>query len=94
MKIDDKLLSKLEKLSMVEVENKEQIKNELSDILNFVNILNELDTKDISATFNTLNAKTPLREDIPIKSDAATSIMKNAPKADSNYFIVPTIIES
>jgi aspartyl-tRNA(Asn)/glutamyl-tRNA(Gln) amidotransferase subunit C len=94
MKIDDTLLSRLEKLSMVEVENREEIKSELSDIVNFVDILNELDTDNVSATFNTLNAKTPLREDAPIKSDVIDSIMKNAPKAEENYFIVPTIIES
>jgi len=94
MKIDDKLLNRLEKLSMVEVENREGIKNELSDILSFVDVLNELDTSNVSATFNTLNASTPLREDTPIKSDVIDSIMKNAPKAEGNYFIVPTIIES
>ena len=93
MKIDDKLLNKLEKLSLIEVEDKERLKKDLSEILEFVEILNEIDTSEIDATFNTLNAYTPLREDTPKDSGIYKEVLKHAPKADDNYFIVPKIIE-
>jgi len=93
MKIDEKLLLKLEKLSMLQAENKENMINELNQIVEFVDILNEVDTSNIEATFNTLNTSTPLREDIPKENDAIKTILANAPKVDGNYFIVPKIIE-
>ena len=93
MKIDEKLLAKLEKLSMIQVEDKESMINDLNQIVEFVEILNEVDTSNIEATFNTLNAATPMREDIPVDNDAIKTILANAPKVDGNYFIVPKIIE-
>ena len=93
MKIYEKLLAKLEKLSMLKADNKENMINELNQIVEFVEILNEVDTKGIDATFNTLNTSTPLREDIPVDNDAITTILANAPKVDGDYFIVPKIIE-
>ncbi len=93
MKIDEKLLAKLEKLSMIKVENKEEMINDLNQIVEFVEILNEVDTSNIDATFNTLNASTPMRDDTPVDNDAIKTILANAPKVDGNYFIVPKIIE-
>jgi len=93
MKIDEKLLAKLEKLSMLKADNKEEMINELNQIVEFVEILNEVNTDGIEATFSTLNSSTPLREDIPVDNDAIKTILANAPKVDGNYFIVPKIIE-
>ena len=93
MKIDEKLLAKIEKLSMLKADNKEKMLDDLNKIVEFVEILQEVDTSNIEATFNVLNAVTPLREDLPKQSDVIKTILENAPKADNNYFIVPKIIE-
>jgi aspartyl-tRNA(Asn)/glutamyl-tRNA(Gln) amidotransferase subunit C len=66
---------------------------DLEEIVEFVEMLNELDTSDIDATFSTLNNPTPLREDEPVKSDVINEVLANAPKAKDGYFIVPKIIE-
>jgi aspartyl-tRNA(Asn)/glutamyl-tRNA(Gln) amidotransferase subunit C len=93
MKIDDKLLSKLEKLTMLKVDSRESMIDELNQIVEFVEILNEVDTEEVRATFNTLNTATPMRDDIPVQNDALTIILENAPKVEGNYFIVPKILE-
>jgi aspartyl-tRNA(Asn)/glutamyl-tRNA(Gln) amidotransferase subunit C len=93
MKIDDKLLAKLEKLSMIKVENRDEMINDLNQIVEFVEILQEVNTDNVEATFNVLNASTPMREDIPVNNDAIKTILEHAPKSESNYFIVPKIIE-
>ena len=96
MKIDDKLLQKLEKLSSLQVSNekREEIISQLSDILEYVETLNELETNNIDSYFSTLDGGTLLREDTPhcIK-DINISILKDAPQAKDNFFIVPAIIE-
>ena len=92
MQIDDKLLNKLEKLSALKVptNKKEAIKGQISEILNFVENLNAV---DLSADIPHKSAKTPMREDIPHKSEVVESILTNAPKAEDRFFIVPKIIE-
>ncbi len=96
MQIDDTVLAKLEQLSHLRIDEskKEEVKAQLSGILNYINNLNELDTDRLSASFSTLDGGTPLREDIPRKSnDIAQNILKNAPKGSDDFFIVPAIIE-
>ena len=96
MTIDDKTINKLAKLSSLEIDEdrKEELKTELADIVNFVDNLNEIDVDGVEATFTTIIGGQPLREDIVDADENITKdIMKNAPKVEENYFIVPQIIE-
>ncbi|WP_456470626.1 Asp-tRNA(Asn)/Glu-tRNA(Gln) amidotransferase subunit GatC [Caminibacter sp.] len=93
MKIDEKLIKRLETLAMIEIEDKEKMAKDLAEIVEFVEMLNELDTENIDATFSTLNNPTPLREDEPVKTDIVKDVLAHAPKAKDGYFIVPKIIE-
>jgi len=94
MKIDIKVIEKLENLSMVEIGDKEKMAKELEEIVNFVEMLNELDTENIEPSFRVLNVTTPLREDEPVKKDVVKEVLNHAPKSKDGYFIVPKIIES
>ena len=96
MQIDDDVLAKLEKLSHLRIDEskKEEVKAQLSGILNYIENLNELDTDTLSASFSTLDGGTPLREDKPRDvNDIAKNILSKAPKSQDDYFIVPAIIE-
>ena len=96
MIIDDKLLAKLEKLSSLKIDDtkKEEVKSQLSEILNFVDNLNSIDVSQIEATFTTLSGGTRLEEDIVVnQKEIANKILANAPKSENNFFIVPKIIE-
>ena len=93
MKIDEKLVTRLETLSMVEIEDKAKMAKELEEIVGFVDSLNELDTKNIDASFSIIDNSTPLREDAPKKKDIIKDVLAHAPKAKDGYFIVPQIIE-
>ncbi len=96
MKFDDAMLQKLEKLSMLRIEEskREEMIEELEKIVGFVDILSELDTEGLDPSFTTLDSGTPMREDIP-KEDPGIkeTIIKNAPNAKDDYFVVPSIIE-
>ncbi|MDR2789949.1 MAG: Asp-tRNA(Asn)/Glu-tRNA(Gln) amidotransferase subunit GatC [Campylobacteraceae bacterium] len=96
MNIDGKLLSKLETLSSLKIEGgkREDIINQLSEIVNFVENLNELDLGAYEATFTTVEGGTPFREDIPKNDERIIqTVIKYAPKAQNGFFIVPKIIE-
>ena len=93
MKIDENLVKRLENLSMVEIDDKSAMAKDLAEIVEFVEMLNELNTEGIDATFSTLNSSTPLREDISVKNEVIEEILQNAPKSKDGFFIVPKIIE-
>jgi aspartyl-tRNA(Asn)/glutamyl-tRNA(Gln) amidotransferase subunit C len=96
VKIDKELLSNLEKLSALKVdeEKKDEIVKQLSEILEYVENLNELDTSNLDGFFSTLQGGTPLREDIVQKNqDIPKIILQHAPQAKEDFFIVPAIIE-
>jgi aspartyl-tRNA(Asn)/glutamyl-tRNA(Gln) amidotransferase subunit C len=96
MQIDNTVLEKLEKLSHLKIDDskKEEVIEQLSGILNYVDNLNELDTETLDASFSTLEGGTPLRDDSPRKANnIAKDILSHAPEAKDDFFIVPAIIE-
>ena len=96
MKVDVKTLEKLEKLSQIEIksEKKDEMIDNLSEIVSFVENLNELDLSDKDASFTTLEGGTPFREDKPSQnSEVIDIILQNAPKKEDSFFVVPKIIE-
>ncbi len=96
MQIDHTVLSKLEKLSHLRIDDskKEEVMGQLTEILGYIDNLNELDTDTLSASFSTLEGGTPLREDIPREpTGIAADILSHAPESQDDFFIVPAIIE-
>lgn len=96
MKIDDALLQKLEKLSSLKIsdEKREGVIAQLSEIVSFVEILNELDLQNEEATFTTVAGGAPLREDIPnVVPSIVKTILEHAPQSENGFFVVPKIIE-
>lgn len=96
MQIDDALLSRLENLSHLNVpeEKRQEIINQLSQIVSFVDNLAELDTSNVNGTFSMTQNATYTREDTPFcNSQINDDIIIHSPKSDDHYFIVPKIIE-
>lgn len=85
MQIDDATIDNLGKLAKLEYEDKAALASHLEAVLGFFDNLNTLDLDDISLLED---AKTPLRDDEPHDSHTAAAILR-----DSEYFIVPKIIE-
>ncbi|MFT7860217.1 MAG: Asp-tRNA(Asn)/Glu-tRNA(Gln) amidotransferase subunit GatC [Sulfurimonas sp.] len=96
MQVDDKLLSRLEKLSYLKVDEdkRAEIVEQLSEIVGFVDNLGELDTAGVDATFAMNDKATPLREDQPqCDTQINDDILRHAPNSSEHFFIVPKIIE-
>lgn len=96
MIIDSTVLTKLEKLSMLKIDDdkKEELASQLTEILSYVENLSELNTDGLSPSFSTLEGGTPLREDTPkSQPEIAQNIFLHAPNSENDFFIVPKIIE-
>lgn len=93
MTIDDNLLKKLEKLSALEIPDskRDEIKSQLAKIIDFVEILNEVDDKNLKIENKNF---TPLREDVPNQDKTVIDlVLKSAPATEDHFFVVPKIIE-
>ena len=83
------------KLARIELtaEEKARLGTQLSDILKYVDKLNELDVEGVEPTAHAVPLTNVLREDEPRESLSHEAAMRNAPKTSSGLFIVPKIVE-
>jgi len=96
MQFDDTLLQRLEKLSMLKIDDahRAEVIGQLGEILGFVDNLAEMDTSSVEATFAMTAASTPLREDTAgCDPEVNASILAHAPHSEAPFFTVPKIIE-
>lgn len=77
------------KLSEEEVE---VLSRELSDILRFVQQLEELDTSRVEPYIQEVE-ETPMREDEPGETLPQEEALRNAPERENGFFVVPRIVE-
>ena len=95
MPIDKNQVKKVAKLSRISLDDSkiDSLSKDLDSIISFVEKLNELDTKKIK-TLNSITNKTlETRNDIVDDGKIKNEILKNSPKKDDNFFIVPKVIE-
>ena len=95
MKIDKNTILKIAKLTRVKINNNEivELSNQLSSILDWVEILNEVDTDNIEPLSNVSKSKLYLRKDKKSKEDKSNEVLSNAPEKLENYFVAPKVVE-
>lgn len=94
MKVDKQLIDKLAGLAKLEFSADEcaAIERNLSDMLNFVDKLNEVDITGVEPLVYVNPSTNVLRPDEPHMEITKEEALKNAPLADSDYFKVPKVI--
>ncbi|MCX6056227.1 MAG: Asp-tRNA(Asn)/Glu-tRNA(Gln) amidotransferase subunit GatC [Chloroflexi bacterium] len=72
---------------------KEKYCLQLSAILDYVAVLQELDTHQISLTSVVASLPGVLRQDLPARPPENIDILENAPQTQRNQFKVPPVLE-
>jgi len=85
-------VAKLARLELSEQE-KDQLTNQLSGILTYVEKLNELTTTGVEPTAHVLDISNVMRDDLPQESLTQERALANAPDKAAGHFRVPLIIE-
>ncbi len=95
MKISLKEVSHIANLARLELteEELERFSTQLSNILSYMDKLNELDTSKIEPTSHVIPIKNVLRDDVVFPSISPEEALKNSPERTDNFFRVPRIIE-
>jgi aspartyl-tRNA(Asn)/glutamyl-tRNA(Gln) amidotransferase subunit C len=85
-------VARLARLGLSEAE-KEAFTEQLSRILEHVEMLNRLDTRDVPPTYHAVALQNVLREDKPHPSLDREKVLSQAPEAEAGCFKVPKITE-
>ncbi|SHF10277.1 Asp-tRNA(Asn)/Glu-tRNA(Gln) amidotransferase subunit GatC [Clostridium fallax] len=91
-KSDLDYLEILSKLSFDEKE-KEKLLEDLNEFLQYVDKINEINTKDIEITVNPYYIENKFREDEIEEYKNIENIMENAPEHFKSYIVVPKVID-
>lgn len=83
----------LARLHLTEDEKKRYLA-QLSNILDHISKLQELDTSTVQPMSSVVVEQSRLREDVPAPPMPRDDLLRNAPKADEDQFRVPPILDS
>ena len=80
-------------LSTLTEEEKEKSKEELGKILNYVDMLNELDTTGVEEMSHPFSFTNNFREDEAVNTENREALLANAPEQKDGCFKVPQTVE-
>lgn len=74
-------------------EEADQLQQDMNNILEYMDLLEQLDTSEVPPLEHVTELHAPLREDKARQPVDHEEALKNAPDADTDYFRVPRVIE-
>ena len=95
MSIDLKTIKHISKLSRISVNKKkaEKLVGDLNSIFDFIEKLNELKTDNVEPLTSVAETTLKLRADEVKSKNLREQVIKNSPKENEDYFVVPKVIE-
>ncbi len=96
MSLTAKEIKKVAKLARIRLEDSEveSYSKEISGILDWIAMLQEVDTKGVPQMFSVSNVQMPSREDKVTDGNIRDDVLKNAPDSRYGCFVVPKVVES
>lgn len=94
MEVTEEIIDHIAHLARLEFkgEAKETIRQDLENIINFMEKLQEVDTENVEPLIFMTKEVNHLREDVAIETVSHEEALKNAPKKDSDYFRIPKVL--
>ena len=92
--IDEKMLDHLGVLSKLELKEEERKKTceDISDMLQYVDKLNELDTEGVDPLVQIIPMENVFRQDIISNKNEKDKMLANAPQKKDGQYVVPRTI--
>ena len=85
-------IAHLARLDLTEAERQQFVRH-LGDILNYVNMLEELDTADVEPFMHADAQRDVFRKDEPAPCLGAEAALQNAPQRKGDFFRVPRVVD-
>jgi aspartyl-tRNA(Asn)/glutamyl-tRNA(Gln) amidotransferase subunit C len=95
MALDKATVARIATLARIKVPAEEQahLAGELSQILTWIEQLNEVDTSGVEPMASVVHVGLPMREDVVTDGARQDDILANAPQQAHGFFLVPKVIE-
>lgn len=95
MALDKATVAHIAALARIKVTAAEQepLAAELSQILSWIEQLNEVDTRAVEPMTSGGTFPLPMREDVVSDGACREAILKNAPQQAQGFFVVPKVVE-
>ena len=95
MTIDLKTIKHISKLSRISLDDEKakKLATDLSSIFEFIEKLNELDTKEINPLTSIAKTTLKFRKDEVKSENIREKILKNSPSDNEDFFVVPKVVE-
>lgn len=95
MEITEDTVKYVAHLARIELQNKEleTLSLQLKDILDFIDKLSRLETRNTGPSSHILTISNVLRDDLPGASLPPDKTLENAPWQQGNFFVVPKVLE-
>lgn len=74
-------------------EEAEKLSKDLSELMQQIDLLQEVDTENVEPTISVANLNNVMRNDEPKELVTQEEVLKNAPDAKDGFFRVPSILE-
>ena len=89
---DVKKIARLSRLH-VEADRLQPLADDLNGILGWIEQLGEVDVEGVAPMTSAVDMAAPLRKDEISDGGIRDAVLKNAPKADDGFFVVPRSVE-
>ena len=95
MTIDLKTVKHISKLSRISIEDEKakKLEKDLNSIFKWIEQLNQLNTDKVKPLTSIAETTLRLRQDQIISKNIREDILKNSPKDNKDYFVVPKVVE-
>jgi aspartyl-tRNA(Asn)/glutamyl-tRNA(Gln) amidotransferase subunit C len=95
MQVDEATVRRIARLARIRITDAEAkgLQAELSGILDWVQQLDEVDTSAVEPMTRVVPIELKQRRDEVTDGEIADAIVRNAPVADDDFFVVPKVVE-
>jgi len=95
MKIDNKLIADLASLAKLSFDEKssKNMQDDLKKIIGFIDKLSEINTENVKPLIYLSEELNVLRTDDNVENISQEQALTNAPQKDSDYILVPKVLE-
>ena len=95
MSVDTATVRRIAHLARIAVKDDEveHLKDELNGILAFVEQLSEVNVEGVEPMTSVTPMAMKKRADVVTDGNNADAVLRNAPAAENNYFLVPKVID-
>jgi aspartyl-tRNA(Asn)/glutamyl-tRNA(Gln) amidotransferase subunit C len=96
MKIDEATLDRIAELARLDVSDpavRTQLLGDMQRVIDFVEKLNDIDTKGVEPLIHLSEETNVLREDVALPGLSKKDVLMNSPVKDSDYFKVPRVVD-